>query len=227
MKLFVYDTETTGLPISKILNPDTLHLWPHIVQLSYVIYDTDTKSIITYKDIIVKVNSIPEESTKIHGITNEISLNKGKTIGEVINIFFNDIQNVDMIIGHNISFDINMIKIELLRLIYENTNTVTTDCISKYKSNLHLLTNFKNIYCTLRETIELCDLKAFNKQNKIYLKYPKLSDLHQKLFNTIPTNLHNSFYDVLITLRCYIKMKYNEDLNTNCDTFIQLQNFTI
>ena len=40
MRVLVFDTETTGLPKSKIINPDTLNLWPHIVQFSYIIYDT-------------------------------------------------------------------------------------------------------------------------------------------------------------------------------------------
>ena len=40
MRVLVFDTETTGLPQTKILNPDTLHQWPTIVQFSYIIYDT-------------------------------------------------------------------------------------------------------------------------------------------------------------------------------------------
>jgi hypothetical protein len=39
MRVLVFDTETTGLPQTKILNPDTLHQWPTIVQFSYIIYD--------------------------------------------------------------------------------------------------------------------------------------------------------------------------------------------
>jgi DNA polymerase III epsilon subunit-like protein len=76
MNVLVFDTETTGLPKSKIINPDTLHLWPHIVQLSFVIYDICTNTIVEAKDYIIKVDKsviIDEESTKIHGITNEIS----------------------------------------------------------------------------------------------------------------------------------------------------------
>ena len=53
MRFLVFDTETTGLPSSKIINPDTLNLWPHIVQFSYVIYDTEINDIIeTLSDLI-------------------------------------------------------------------------------------------------------------------------------------------------------------------------------
>ena len=55
MRVLVFDTETTGLPKSKIINPDTLNLWPYIVQFSYVIYDTDVNDMVVSSDNIVKV----------------------------------------------------------------------------------------------------------------------------------------------------------------------------
>ena len=44
MRVLVFDTETTGLPKTKILNKYMLELWPYIVQLSYIIYDIDTNT---------------------------------------------------------------------------------------------------------------------------------------------------------------------------------------
>lgn len=220
MRILVFDTETTGLPASKIINPDTLHLWPHIVQFSYLIYDTNTNEIIKTVDSIVKLNNdkiIPEESIKIHGITDEMSKTQGIQINLILNDFFYHLRNVDALIGHNVSFDINMIKIELLRIIYNNSSF---NLKSKY--DLHFLTNFKNITCTLQESIEICNIKAIDKYGRSYLKFPKLLELHQHLFESIPNNLHNSFNDILITLRCYMKLKYNKDLNNNCGKFIEL-----
>jgi len=46
MKIAVFDTETTGLPKTKIINDLSLHLWPHIVQFRDIIYDTKLKKII-------------------------------------------------------------------------------------------------------------------------------------------------------------------------------------
>ena len=54
---------------------------------------------------------------------------------------------------------------------------------------------------------------------KPYLKFPRLVELHQKLFNTVPKNLHNSFNDILVTLRCFMKFKYEVDLLETCETF--------
>ena len=47
MRIIIFDTETTGLPKSKFISPDTLNKWPHIVQFSYIIYDTDLNDINT------------------------------------------------------------------------------------------------------------------------------------------------------------------------------------
>ena len=219
MRILVFDTETTGLPKSKIINPEALQLWPHIVQFSYIIYDTVLNDIVESSDSIIKMPEnviIPEESIKFHGITDEISLLKGVEIDAILNEFFYHLRNVDELIGHNVSFDINMVKVELLRLIYSDNFQNEK---KEYKYNLHFLNNFKNISCTLQDSIELCNIKALTKYGKEYLKYPKLVELHYKLFEMTPNNLHNSFNDILITLRCFMKMKHNMDLNEECDTF--------
>ena len=113
MRVLVFDTETTGLPKTKILNKYMLDLWPHIVQFSYIIFDTESNTIIKLKDCIIKVPDsfiISEDASKIHGITNEISFSKGVNIAGVLDEFFDDFGNVDHIVGHNISFDKNCLR---------------------------------------------------------------------------------------------------------------------
>jgi DNA polymerase III epsilon subunit-like protein len=225
MRVLVFDTETTGLPKSKIINPDMLNLWPHIVQFSYVIYDTALNDIVESKDAIVKVKdgiTIPEDSIKIHGITNESSQKNGINIEFILNEFFYHLRSVDLLVGHNISFDINMIKVELLRFIYETNCNILENEAKAYKYNLHFLTNYKNISCTMQSSIDLCNIKSINKFGKEYIKFPKLLELHQKLFESTPNNLHNSFNDILVTLRCFMKLKHDIDLNKTCNKFIKI-----
>ena len=45
MKVLVFDTETTGLPV-KWAKVNEVDKWPHIIQLSHILYDTDTNNII-------------------------------------------------------------------------------------------------------------------------------------------------------------------------------------
>lgn len=223
MRFLVFDTETTGLPKTKFISPFRINLWPHIVQFSYIIYDSLSNDIIESKDYIVRLNEnivISEEAVKIHGITNKKTKN-GVPINKIIKEFILQLKNVDMIIGHNINFDINMVKIELLRLINNITPQEQESPLEiNYKYYLHYLINYKNISCTLKESIEFCNIQTIDaKWGNSYLKYPKLIELHEKLFNNSPNNLHNSFNDILITLRCYMKLKYDIDINETCESF--------
>ena len=54
----IFDTETTGLPQTKILNRHTLHLFPHIVQLSYIIYNFETNNVEKIRDFIIKMEDL-------------------------------------------------------------------------------------------------------------------------------------------------------------------------
>lgn len=223
MRVLVFDTETTGLPETRLINVETLDKWPHVVQFSYIIYDTEKKALIRngIKDSIIKISpdiKISDFSVQLHGITHEISLSQGRDITEVFTEFFDDISNVDQIVGHNISFDLNMARVELLRLIYSKNQELLRNNINIYKKFLYILNNLKNITCTLHESIELCNIIAFTKNGKPYQKFPKLVELHKKLFDSEPSNLHNSLNDVLITLRCFMKMKYDTDITIICDS---------
>ena len=209
MRTLVFDTETTGLPKSKIISPTTLDLWPHIVQFSYIIFDSETNIIIKIKDCIIKVPdtvTISEENSNIHGITNEISLIRGVSLQPVIEEFFEDINNVDHIVGHNISFDINMVKVELNRLLLDRDEVV------QFHKYLTVLNDSNNIYCTMQESIEFCAIEMKDKFGRPYKKFPKLIELYKKMFNVTPNNLHNSLNDVIVWLRCFMKLKYNVDI---------------
>lgn len=220
MKFIIFDTETSGLPKTKIINPQTLNLWCYIVQFSYIIYDSEINDIIKIKDEIIKLPKdviINEETTKINGLTNKICEEKGIELREIMDEFFQDLKQCDLLIGHNINFDLNILKVELMRYIYENEENENI-----YKFYLYYINNYNNIYCTLENSIKLCNIEKINKNGKPYLKFPKLIELHEKLFNNSPNNLHNSLNDILITLRCFMKMKYNMDINNDCKNFKKL-----
>ena len=103
MRTLVFDTETTGLPKTQIISPTTLHLWPHVVQFSYVIFDTELNKIVKIKDSIIKVPdgfTISEENANIHGITTEISLTKGVSLEPVLTEFFEDLNQTSFFINN-------------------------------------------------------------------------------------------------------------------------------
>lgn len=191
MKILVFDTETTGLPESRTTSILETRKWPHIVQLSWILYDDDEKKILNCQDHIINCAvDIPLESAKIHGITNEIASEKGVSIEYVMDLFNNDIKIADMLIAHNISFDKRMCMVESIRL--SKKQYFTTNGIRKPE------------YCTMKETKEFCNIEKINMKGEAYAKYPTLVELHNKLFGVEPKGAHNSMIDVLICLRCHL-----------------------
>lgn len=197
MRVLIFDTETTGLPKNY---KAPLSEWPHIVQLSYLIYDLDNKKIVTIQDHIVKLPegiTISEDSIKVHGITNEIAQEKGIDIKEALLRLSICLDDVQMIVAHNLSFDKNMVQAACLRADYVN--------ILKTKPFIE--------YCTMRHSIDLCNIEVIStRTNKPVKKWPKLIELYEFLFKEIPNHLHDSLIDVLVCLRCFYKMTTGKDI---------------
>ena len=53
MKILIFDTETSGLPEERNASLLSTNKWPYILQLSYILYDTDSNKILKYVDILV------------------------------------------------------------------------------------------------------------------------------------------------------------------------------
>jgi DNA polymerase III epsilon subunit-like protein len=97
------DTETTGFSNNDI-----------VLQLSYIVFN-DYEILKTYNQY-VKINpTVKITNSSIHGITKEICAN-GVCIEDVIQRYISDLKYCKAIIGHNIHFDIRMLKNELNRL---------------------------------------------------------------------------------------------------------------
>ena len=201
MIVMVFDTETTGLPTKRNASiEEEDDCWPHVVQISWLCYDTDIQKLISINDIIIKLHedcSIPKESSDIHGITDSISREKGIPIKEALLKFIIDYNNASMIVAHNITFDKNMIRVECFRQGYHN--------IFRDKPTIE--------YCTMKFGSPITKLKIINpKTNRERTKYPKLIELYEKLFNEVPNNLHNSLIDVLVCFRCFYFMYFQQDV---------------
>jgi len=153
MKIFVFDTETNGLPSERNASVMTSHKWPYIVQLSYILYDTQDKVVVEYVDKIIKLPpgvKIPKDAENIHKITNEMSELNGADIYDEL-IHFNIIlSQSDLIIAHNLSFDKNMIMVECYRNKIMNEFT-----LPGRKKMGFVLCKIVLIYVKLRENIKM------------------------------------------------------------------------
>jgi len=209
-RILVFDVETTGLPTKYKPSITELDVWPRIVQISWIVYDASMMDLLKLEDHIIKLPKnmrIPESSTKIHGITNEMMKEKGKDLQNILNKFYEDLNNANIIVAHNLEFDKSMVQVESIRrnLPYEFIN--------------------KAEFCTMKNGENICKLTRVNKYNKVVSKFPKLIELYDKLFNEVPNNLHNSLNDILVCFRCYFKMRYNLDLLVEDTAFAQFECF--
>ena len=219
MKYLFYDTETTGLLPKKEMGYEK---YPYIVQFSYIVYDTETETIEKIYDKIIKLPEtidIPMETSAIHKITTEMSRNSLVQIEDCLTEFVGECMRADLVIGHNLNFDNAMVLCELER--YRNSLEHDRDELENVG---RLIERFKNrdFYCTMQETIDYCNIvRSFNKSPKTYVKFPKLIELHDKLFgkDSLSIQLHNSLNDVFVCFRCFYKYKFDIDV---LDKFINL-----
>lgn len=220
-RFLVFDVETNNLmPKQKTNGPRlTIADYPHILQLSFVIYDLNeskiTKSYNAYVNIDENI-AISDTITNLTGITKDICKKKGVPITTIIKEFYEAYTNCDVLVGHNMDFDVEMIKIEIernrIKLLSAYPHVLTTLNDTYEKMN-----NIER-YCTMRKGIPICNILVESKVpgKPPTKKYPKLVELFQHLFvGETPTGLHNSMIDVLVCLRCYLKMRHNIVIDTN------------
>jgi hypothetical protein len=210
MKILVFDTETTG-KIDKYYDLSETEKQPYIVQFSSVMYDTDKNNVFIH-DNIIKIPRkivIPQECINIHGITQEKTQSEGVILYNVLNEFFVKVKDADYIIGHNLEFDVKMLIIEFHRLKEESGYDEAYEQIIDYFEKGKQFNS--KCFCTMKNTADICKLENPNKKSKEY-KYPRLGELHKHLFSYEPRNLHNSLFDVIITLRCFYKLIFEKDL---------------
>lgn len=195
MKVLVFDTETSGLPTERNASIYETEKWPHVLQLSYIVYDMDTNELITVENDYIKIESsvvVSPESTKIHHITPE-QLNNGISIVDALSKFNSYASQSSIMVAHNVSFDKRMLIVEGVR------------------NNIKM--NFHDTYCTMKSGIDICKIEKISMKGEKYFKYPTLSELHNELFQTIPKNTHNALIDILICMRCYCKVEANLDIS--------------
>ena len=209
MIVLVFDTETTGLPektkFGKYPNVSDSKKWPYVVQLSFIRYDTRGKDMLVDRDFIIKIPStvyISPESTKIHGITNEISRSQGVNLKQALSTFMLCGNDADAIIAHNIEFDKHILRAEAAR--YNLDDPFSLKCNPIY-------------FDTMIMGKPVCNVRQQHiYTGEIKLKPSKLIELYQKLFNQTPKSLHNSFIDIIACLRCFVKMYNGQDIFNDC-----------
>ena len=139
--ILFFDTETTGLFPGRI------------IQLSYVMTDGETT---VAKNFFFGVSFIESSATKVHGFTVEKiqKLSGGKTFSCDIDEIYDDFLSADLIVAHNVKFDIGFLIAEFN---YQ-------DRIFRYRESFDTMKAFTPI------------MKMERSNHKGY-KYPKLGEM--------------------------------------------------
>ncbi|NOX46516.1 MAG: 3'-5' exonuclease [Chlorobi bacterium] len=184
MYLF-FDTETTGLPRNWKAPVTDLNNWPRMVQIAWILCD-DNGNRIESADFIIKPENytIPVAAARVHGISTKRAMKEGEDLKRILDRFNELVKEADFIVAHNISFDEKILGAELLR--------------KDVKSNF----NKKKKLCTMQASTKYCKLRG-----PYGYKWPKLSELHIKLFGEDFEDAHDASADINATEKCFWEMR--------------------
>jgi DNA polymerase III epsilon subunit-like protein len=218
-RIMVFDVETTGLlpkshrgggfpPLSEC---------PHIIQLSFIIYDVLVGSIVSVFDTYIDVDPSVEITSFITELTGgtRAKCAAGMKMSDALVIFHREYRKCDCIVAHNIEFDKTMIGIEMSRNEAILTK-VDPEHFVVFNDMYNRINNIE-MYCTMKAGKDVCNIVVPGHEKvdanglvyitRPYKKYPKLAELYRALFGEEPENLHNSLVDTYICLKCFYMLK--------------------
>lgn len=183
----IFDTETTGLPKRWDAPVSDSDNWPRCIQIAWQLHDEMGK-LVEHRDYLIKPDgfNIPYESEQIHGISTDLATENGTSLAEVMDSFEEVLSKAKFVVGHNVSFDLNVVGAEHYRLGKDSR-----------LASLPVLDS-----CT-EVTAELLRLPGGRGGR---YKLPTLTELHQYLFDVPFGEAHNASADVEATTRCFFEL---------------------
>ena len=190
----IFDTETTGLPKRWDAPLSDSENWPRCIQIAWQIHDASGE-LIAHQDYLIQPTgfTIPFDSEQVHGISTALAEEQGVSLSEVLEDFEAAINGVAFVVGHNISFDRNIMGAEFLRQGLEDPlegKTVIDTCTE--------------------ETATLCKL-AGGRGGKF--KLPTLGELYVHLFQEQLEEAHNATADVEATARAFFELLRKNEIH--------------
>jgi DNA polymerase III subunit epsilon len=181
----IFDTETTGLPRSFKAPTSEVDNWPRVVQLAWEAFGVCGRRKLARSQLIRPDGfTIPCDAEKVHGISTELARRRGVPIAAALEAFFGPLAGASLLIAHNFSFDASVLGAEFHRLGIEDP--------FRRKARL----------CTMLATTAYCALPG-----GYGYKWPKLEELHLRLFGDKPGEGHDAAVDVALCARCFFELR--------------------
>jgi DNA polymerase-3 subunit epsilon len=170
-RFFFFDTETT----------DLLEKHPHIVQLGLLL-TSGGREVASFHTLIDPEGQweVPEQSTRVHGITTEMCLDTGIPIRDALMVFEQFAYMAGRLVAHNYEFDSAVIDLELKRLGRQGN----------YYNDVRQL-------CTMKAATPICQIPfaSGGRGNKKF-KYPKLNEAYRHFTKHEMQDAHTAYGDV-------------------------------
>jgi DNA polymerase III epsilon subunit-like protein len=190
LNTLVLDVETTGLPEKGHEYGSHFLQFPRIVTLAYKFNDEETKDFIINQE----GKKIPQGAIDIHGITDAMADASPHFIVPVLSELIATYQP-DKVIGHNVYFDISIIKAEILRLIH--FKKLERSVFTMLEEQMH---KEKRIDI-MKKSTKYCAIPGPRGA-----KWPKLTELYLKLFGVELSGAHSSRADCDAAHKCYVEL---------------------
>lgn len=188
-----FDTETTGKPRNYKGAMSDVDNWPRVIQLAWLLTDADGNHL-NQKEYLIKPDGwvIPVEPFWIeHNFNTEQNEAAGIPLPDVLAEFTADLERSEYLIAHNMEFDKNVLGAEMIR----------------YQVKAKKLAKI----CTMNSAINFCKIpfpgqrEWYGKVTKNY-KWPKLDELHVKLFGHSMEGGHQAGEDVTALKKCFFEL---------------------
>jgi DNA polymerase-3 subunit epsilon len=190
----LFDTETTGLPKSWNAPVTDADNWPRMIQLAWAHCGEDGRKMAEHNYIIRPEGfEIPKEASDVHGITTERAMKEGVPLKYALRMFYWSLSEAKALVAHNISFDLAIVGAEYMR----NDGEAGYEKLSAMEQ-----------VCTMLSSTNLC--KIANSRGGY--KWPKLIELHTKLFGEGFDGAHDALVDVNALVRCFFELRRLEIL---------------
>ena len=183
MIICVWDTETTGFPVKD----GKLEQQPYIIQFAAIVSELESDGSIRElerHDILIRPRvSIPFWASQVNGIYDR-DVADVPYIENSIDTIMKVLNSADIVVGHNVSYDEQILSYELDRLGRSGDYTPIQSI------------------CTMRTSTDYCKLPG----RGFAWKSPKLSELHRFLFDEYFDWAHNALVDVEATGRSFFEL---------------------
>src|SRR5688572_32849890 len=121
MHILFFDTETNGKPKRYNASMADVDNWPRITQLAWQIASSENQFLLEDRRELIRPDgwTIPKEEFFIkNNMSTERCEEYGTPIANVMDLMVHHITTyqVDMIVAHNMEFDLNVVGAEMIRL---------------------------------------------------------------------------------------------------------------